>query len=200
VVGADGGGGRDLSRLLVEGVAALPCFGGGEADLPRVGAGLSRIEDDLPLTEEALSWVSARVLLRVKTGGRPLGVSDEWVGLAGDVPAGSSTLTGAGVGSLEVGAEPEAVRFLPARQVGGGLAMLAEPSASVHLSPRLEAVAMKYLALLFLASTAISASKAVARLSSSLAFQLSHFSSTSAAAALVAFSLNFSFVWAYQSW
>ena len=184
----------------MDGVEARPLLGG-EEDLPRVGGALSRIEEDLPRTEVVLSCTRAAVLLRVRTGALPRGVDVDELGSSGEaVTSGISTLAGTGVDSLEVGAEPDTVRFLPASGVGAGLMTPAVPSVGMQWSPRLEAVAMKYLELPFLASSAISASYTWARLSSSLAFQMSHFSSTSRAAAFVAFSVNLALVWMYQSW
>jgi hypothetical protein len=72
---ATGGSWHLLRRLLVDGVEARPHLGG-EEDLPRAGGALSRIEEDLPRTEEAFSCTKAAVLLLVRTGALP--VTDAW--------------------------------------------------------------------------------------------------------------------------
>lgn len=99
----------------MEGVVALPHLGGGEADFPWLGAGLSRVEEDLPQTEKALSWVSTRVLLLIKTKGQPSGCRTGELALLGMCQQGVLLLL-VQVGNLEIGLSPRLyVSCLPGR-------------------------------------------------------------------------------------
>lgn len=179
---------RVLRGLLVGGLGSLPRLGG-EADLPCAGA-------------VALTWDRVEGLLRAGAGVLPRGVDTGEFGSSSGLLAVVWTgpvSVGAGVPALALGVEPEAVRFLPAVAVGAGV-VPAVPFMGVQWRPSLKAVSMKYLVPDNLASVAISVLWYSACLSNSWAFHCSHFSSTSAAAALVAFFVNSFFVWRYQSW
>ena len=122
----------------MEGVRALPHFGGGEEDLSRVGVDLSRVW--LILTCER---VAVRDLPWARAAGLPLGVEDTGPGTMGESGAAVITaLVTNGVLVPEMEIAPDTEHFLPARTVGGGTAT---PSAiRVTISPTLSASSMKY--------------------------------------------------------
>ena len=129
---------RILKRALVEGVRFLP-FLFGEEDLTRDRAVVSRSGLDL-------AWDRAAVLdlPRARVAGLPLGVSDGELCASGKVGGcGSVTLDAAGVLTLEVGVEPDAERFVPARAAGGGMVAFLALVSRVKTSPSLWPVAMR---------------------------------------------------------
>lgn len=125
---------------------------------------------------------------------RPLGVSaGEGVRFAA---LGRLILRGVGVLGPLAGVEPETVRFLPVVGVeNGSVAGFCE----ANVRPSSSAAVKRYLAFLLRTAADISFSCDAARFSISSAFQRRHFSSTSPAAFLAAFSLKFFLRVRYQS-
>ena len=96
----------------------------------------------------------------------------------------------------DLGVEPKIVRFLPVVEVEQLVSVV---SWGFFLRPREAAASKKYFMFLLRTAAAISASWSAAHLSISSAFQMRHFSSTSTAAALVAFLLKVSTRLLYHS-
>jgi hypothetical protein len=162
-----------------------------------VGAvGSSRLLGRLLVDREGtLPRVAGEEDLSRKVAVLPLGAGEaEGTRLAA---RGRLVLVGIGVEGVDSGTVPEIVRFLLALGVG---VWLRGASSRVMWRPRVLAVSMKYDSPLSLVCFTIKASSAAARLSSSLAFHSFHFSSTSVAAALVTFSLQFLLISMKSSW
>ena len=102
-----------------------------------------------------------------------------------------------GVDASGIGIDPETVRFCLAIRAGW---VTAGPMPCMTCKPMRSASFMKYFSPLSLALDAMSFWYVAASLSSSLAFQVNHFSSTSAAATFVAFTVKAFLRVLYHSW
>lgn len=87
---------------------------------------------------------AARDLPQARVAGLPLGVEAEELVAPGEVRAAAKTALGvAGVLVFELGVDPDAERFLPARRAGGGMVAPEAPVSRVMRRPTLWAVSRK---------------------------------------------------------